>query len=77
MTLNNNFGSSVYHKPKGIYCYKCKEYTKSIEFILIRRYNIQTFAILTVCKKCDNTKQCSMSDDFYEKFPLYYFDLKL
>ena len=77
MTLNNDFGSSEYHKPKGIYCHECKEYTQSIEPILIRRYNKQTFAIVTVCKKCDNTKQCSMSDDFYEQFPLYYFDLKL
>ena len=77
MTLNNNFGSSECHKPKGIYCHECKEYTQSIEPILIRRYNKQTFAIVTVCNKCDNTKQCSMSDDFYEKFPLYYFDLKL
>ena len=77
MTLNNDFGSSVCHKLKGIYCHECKEYTQSIEPIFIRRYSKQTFAILTVCKKCDNTKQCSMSDDFYEKFPLYYFDLKL
>ena len=43
----------------------------------IQRYNKQTFAIVTVCKKCDNTKQCSISDDFYEKFPLNYFYLKL
>ena len=77
MTLNNDFGSSACHKPKEIYCHECKEYTQSIEPILIRRYNKQTFAIVTVCKKCDNTKQCLMSDDFYVKFPLYYFDLKL
>ena len=67
MTLNNDFGSSVCHKPKGIYCHECKEYTPIIEPILIRRYNKQKFAIVTVCKKCDNTKQCSMSDDFYKK----------
>ena len=39
MTLNNEFGSSVYHKPKEIYCHECKEYPQNIEFILIRRYN--------------------------------------
>ena len=77
MTLNNDFGSSVCHKPKGIYYQECKKYRQSIEPILIRRYNKQTFAIVIVCKKCDNTKQCSMFNDFYEKFPLYYFDLKL
>ena len=77
MTLNNDFGSSACHKPKGIYCHECKEYTQSIEPILIRRYNKQIFAIVAVCKKFDNTKQCSMSDGFYEKFPLYYFDIKL
>ena len=38
---------------------------------------MQTFAIVTVCKYCDNTKQCLMSDYFYEKFPLYYFDLNI
>ena len=39
MTLNNDFGSSVCHKPKGIYFHGCKEYTQCIEPILIRRYN--------------------------------------
>ena len=77
MTLNNNFNSSVCHKPKKIYCHECNKYTQSIVPILICRYNKQTLAIVTVCKKCDNTKQCSMSDDFYEKFSLYYFDHEL
>ena len=49
MTSNYNFGGSVCHKHKGIYCHECKEYTQSIELILIRRYNNQTFAIVTVC----------------------------
>ena len=77
MTLNNDFGShnmywrSVCHKPKRMYCHECKEYTQSIQPILIRTYNRQTFAIVAVCKKCHNTKQCSMSDDLYEKFSLY------
>ena len=35
MTLNNNFNSSVCHKPKGIYCHECKEYTQCIEPILM------------------------------------------
>ena len=56
MTLNNNFINSICHKPKGIYCHECKQYTQSIEPILIRRYNKQTFAIVTVCNKCGNTK---------------------
>ena len=77
MTLNNDFGGSVCHKPKGIYCHECKKYTQSIEPILIRRYNKQTFANVTVCIKCDNTKQSSMSNNFYEKFPPYYFNFNL
>ena len=35
MTLNSNFNSSVCHKPKGIYCHECKEYTQCIEPILM------------------------------------------
>ena len=31
MTFNHNYGSSVCHKPKGIYCHECKQYTQSIE----------------------------------------------
>ena len=77
MTFNNNFGSTVSHQTKGIYCHECKQYTQSIEPILIRKYNKQTFPIVTLCKKCGNTKQCLMSDDLYEKFTLYYYDLKL
>ena len=62
MTSNNDFGSSVCHEPKGIYCHECKEYTSSIEPILIRRYNKQTFAIVTVCKNVIllNNVQCLM-----------------
>ena len=48
MTSNNDFGSSVCHIPKGIYCHECKEYTQNIKPILIRRYNKQTFTIVTV-----------------------------
>ena len=73
MTLNNDYGSFVCHKLKGIYCHECKKYTQSIEPMLIRSYNKQTFAIVKGCNRCDNTKQCSMSDDFYEKFFSYYY----
>ena len=69
--------SLLNQKPKRIYCYDCNEYTEISEPILIRRYNKQTFSILAMCKKCSNIKQCAVSDDLYEKFPLYYFDLKL
>ena len=77
MTSNNDFGSSVCHKPKRMYCHECKDYTQSIEPILNRRYNKQTFSILAKCEKCNEIKNIALSDDFYKKFPLYYFDLKL
>ena len=35
MTSDNDFGSSVCPKPKGIYCHECIKYTQSIEPILI------------------------------------------
>ena len=60
-----------------IYCHECKKYTQIIEPSLIRRFNMQTFAIVTVCQKYNNTKQCLMSNYLYEKFPFYYFNLKL
>ena len=77
MTLNNDFGSSACHKPKRMYCHECKDYTQSIEPILIRRYNKQTFSILAKCEKFNEIKNIALSDDFYKKFPPYYFDLKL
>ena len=67
MTLNNNFGSSVCHKPKRMFCHECKQYTQSIEPILIRRYNKQTFSILAKCDKCSEIKNIALSDDFYKK----------
>ena len=45
MTLNNDFGRSVCHKPKRMFCHECNEYTQSIKPILIRRNNKQTFSI--------------------------------
>ena len=77
MTLNYDFKGCVCHKPKRIYCHKCNKYAKSIKPIFICKYNKQTFAIVAVCEKCHNTKQSLMFDNFYEKFPSYYFDLKL
>ena len=56
MTLNNNFGSAVCHKPKGIYCHECKKIYAKYYTYSYRKYNKQTFAIVTVCKKCDYTK---------------------
>ena len=56
---------------------ECKEYTQSIEPILIRRYNKQTFSILAKCEKCNEIKNIALSDDFHKKFPPYYFDFKL
>ena len=53
------------------------EYTKSIEPILIRGYNKQTFSIFAKCENCNTIKNTAVSDDFYKKFPPYYFDLKL
>ena len=31
-------------RPKRMYCHDCKEYTESIEPIIIRRYNTYVFA---------------------------------
>ena len=63
-------------RPKRIYCHDCREYTESIEPIIIRRYNTYGFAILSLCNKCQKLKQCSISDEYHVKFPSYYFDLK-
>ena len=77
MTLNNDFISSKCHKSKRMQCHECKEYTQSIEPILIRRYNRQTFSILAKCEKCNEIKNIALSDDFCKKFPPYSFNLKL
>ena len=34
MTLNNDFGSSVCHKPKGIYYQECKNIGKVLNLFL-------------------------------------------
>ena len=60
-----------------MYCHKWKEYTKSFEPILIRWYNKQTFSILAKCEKCNEIKNIALSNDFFKKFPPYYFDIKL
>ena len=61
---------------KRMYCHDCREYTDSIEPIIIRRYNTYVFAILSLCNKCQKLKQCSISDEYHVKFSSYYFDLK-
>ena len=68
MTFNNSLGYSVCQKPKTMYCYECKEYTQSIEPILISRYNKQTFSILAMYEKCNDIKNYAVSDDLYEEF---------
>ena len=77
MTLNNDFGSSVCHKPKRMHCHECKKYTQSIEPILILRYNKQILSILAKCEKCNEIINIALFDDIYKKFPFYYFDLNL
>ena len=58
-------------------CYDCKSYTESIEPIIIRRYNIQSFGIFATCDKCLTFKTLALKDFYYEKFPRDYFNLPL
>ena len=76
-SLFNTSLMPVNTRPKRMYCHDCREYTESIEKIIIRRYNTYVVAILSLCNKCQKLKQCSISDEHHVKFPSYYFDLKL
>ena len=60
-----------------IFCHDCNLYTKSIEPIIIRRYNIQSFGIFATCDKCKTFKTIGLKDLYYEKFPRDYFNLPL
>ena len=65
-TPNNN------RKLWRIFCHDSNLYTKSIELIIIRRYNIQNFGIFATCDKCKTFKTLSLKDFYYEKFPRDY-----
>ena len=60
---------SVNTRPKRMFCHECNDYTKSIEPIIIRRYNTYVFAILSKCDNCNKLKQCPISDEHHIKFP--------
>ena len=78
-SINTSFTpvNNVNTRIKRMFCHECNDYTKSIEPIIIRRYNIYVFAILSKCDNCNKLKQCSISDEHHIKFSSYYFDLKL
>ena len=64
-------------KPWRIFCYNCNSYTESIEPIIIRRSNSNSFAFLAACKNCEDIKTFALSDYSCEKFPHDYFNLSL
>ena len=68
---------SVYktRKPYRIYCHDCNEFTESIELIILRRYQIHNFCIYAICEKCKLLKSIALTDFYYKKFPIYYFNL--
>ena len=58
-------------RPKQIYCRDWGKYTESIQLIIMSKYNTYVFAIFSICNKCKKFKQCSISNEHYEKFPSY------
>ena len=64
-------------KPWRIYCHECNEFTKCIEPIILRRYNIYNFCIYAMCEKCTLLKSIAFTDFHYQKFPLDYFNLPI
>ena len=65
------------NKTKNIFCYEYNKYTESIEFIIIRKYQVHSFSITVMCQKCKELKSWSITNFFHEIFPRHYFDLKL
>ena len=70
---------SVYktRNPYRIYCHKCNEYTESIEPIILRRYQIHNFCIYAMCEKCKLLTSIALTDFYYQKFPMDYFNLPI
>ena len=60
-----------------IFCYDRKLYTKSIEPIIIRRYNIHSFGIFATCNNCKTFQTIGLKDFEYEKLSRNYFNLPL
>ena len=90
MSLNNmidNFrnnhcftnSKSVYktRNTYRIYCHECNEFTKSIEPIILGRYQIQNFCIYAMCEKCKLLKSIALTDFYYKKFLMDYFNLPI
>ena len=74
---NTYINKSKTRIPWRIFCYDWKSYTESIESIIIRRYNIQSFGIFATCDICKTFKTLALKDFYYEKFPRDYFNFPL
>ena len=72
--LTTSVSKSNTRQPWKIFCHNCNLYTKRIEHIIIRRYNIQSFGIFAKCDKCKTFKTLALIDIYYEKFPRDYFN---
>ena len=70
---------SVYktRNPYRIYFHECNEYTESIEPIILRKYQIHNFCIYALCEKCKLLKCMALTDFYYQKFPMDYFNLPI
>ena len=53
-------------KPWNIFCHDCNMYTKSIEVIIIRRYNNHSIGIFATFFKCKTFKTHVIQDCYYE-----------
>ena len=69
---------SVYitRNPYRIYCHDCNEYTESIEQIILR-YQIYNFCNYAMCEKCILLQSIALTDFYYQKFPMDYFNLPI
>ena len=78
INCKSNFKTPINNRKLWrIFCYDCNLYTKSIEPIIIRRYNTQSFGIFATCYKCKTFKTIGLKDFYNEKFPRDYFNLPL
>lgn len=64
-----------YEGIKHVYCLRCKEKTKSIEPVIIRRYNTFHFNLIVLCDKCKQLKSTLIDDSNRSKLPDYFFYL--
>ena len=70
---------SVYktRNPYRIYCHDCNKYTESIKPIILKKYQIHNFCIYAMCEKCKVLKGIALTDFYYQKFQINYFNLPI